>query len=91
MSTKNRPKANYKGKKVDFEGFARQKNIEIQKNRIIRPKDISRLDKHSFKILAWSFCVQGNAPHKVFVLEKMKLIRRQRRWIFHCMGQKRVK
>ena len=54
--------------------FIARKNLEFQKKKPIKMKDISRKGFGIFEREAWTFMVQHNLNEKVFVIERLRRI-----------------
>ncbi len=55
----------------------RQFARELERQRSIEMKDIGRQGRHHWVREAWTFRVQCNYPQKVFVVERLRLLRRE--------------
>ena len=55
--------------------FIKRKNEQFAKESMISMKDIGRKGKHHFKREAWTFMPQYNMDKKVFVFERLRMIK----------------
>jgi len=74
MASKLHPTGLYKKQELSAEQFIQVKNLEYQKKKPIKMKDIGRKGFHIFERVKWTFHIQHNLPEKVFVIEKLKKI-----------------
>jgi len=57
--------------------FIERKNVQFSKGELIPLKDIGRQGKYFYKREAWTFLPQHNLSKKVFVFERMRLIKKE--------------
>lgn len=55
-----------------FEEFIKRKNLEFEKEKNIKMKDIGREGRHIFVREAWTFLPQHNLCDKVFIFERLR-------------------
>lgn len=55
--------------------FIARKNVEFEKKKPIKMKDISRQGFHYFEREDWTFMVQHNVSEKVFVIERLRRLK----------------
>lgn len=60
-----------------YKEFIKRKNIEFKKSMLIPLKDIGRNGKYFFKRESWTFLPQYNLENKVFLIERLRLIKKE--------------
>ncbi|MEK7516828.1 MAG: hypothetical protein AAB562_04500 [Patescibacteria group bacterium] len=60
-----------------YQEFIKRKNAQFEKASLIPLKDIGRKGKFFFKREAWTFMPQHNLKNKVFIIERLRLIKKE--------------
>jgi len=59
----------------NYKNFIKRKNTDFKKSKLIPLKDIGRKGKYYFEREAWTFLPQHNLQNKVFLIERLRLIK----------------
>lgn len=57
--------------------FIKRKEEEFKKKKLIPMKDIGRMGKFFFEREAWTFMPQHNLENKVFVIERLRIVKKE--------------
>lgn len=60
-----------------YQEFIERKNIDFKKGLLIPLKDVGREGKYIFNRDAWTFMPQHNLKNKVFLIERLRLIKKE--------------
>lgn len=60
-----------------YQKFIKRKNAQFKNASLIPLKDVGRKGKFFFKREAWTFMPQHNLKNKVFIIERLKLIKKE--------------
>lgn len=59
-----------------YKEFIKRKDLQFRKDLLIQMKDIERKGKFYFKREAWTFLPQYNYKDKVFLIERLKFVKK---------------
>ena len=58
-----------------YQEFIKRKDFQFQKSKLVPMRDIGRKAKHHWKREAWTFMPQHNLKEKVFIIERLRLMK----------------